>query len=199
MHDGHRSLLTGIYRADSVVWDLHKMMLMPALITGVIFRENRRSYEAFAQEASYLFDGDDPEKGWFNVGSRTMECTKRALGTTAYVLLQALGTDLFADYFDQALRLTRAFADLVRGAEDFELGLEPACNIVCFRYMGGDGHDRNAQQLWLRSQVLKAGNFYIVQTRLRGEVFLRLTLIQPFTTLPMLRDLLDESRALDGA
>lgn len=139
MHDEHRNLLKGIHRADSVVWDLHKMMLMPALITGVIFRENRRSYEAFAQEASYLFEGDDPEKEWYNVGSRTMECTKRALGTTAYVLLQALGTDLFADYFDHAVGLTRGFADLVRESVDFELGLDPACNIVCFRYMGGDG------------------------------------------------------------
>ncbi|MBL4769891.1 MAG: pyridoxal-dependent decarboxylase [Planctomycetes bacterium] len=199
MHDEHRGLLKGIQRADSVVWDLHKMMLMPALITGVIFKENRRSYEAFAQEASYLFEGDDPEKEWFNVGSRTMECTKRALGTTAYVLLQALGTDLFGQYFDRAVRLTRAFADLVRGSADFELGLDPACNIVCFRYMGGYGSDRDAQQMRLRAQVLKAGNFYIVQTRLDGQVFLRLTLIQPFTTLQMLRDLLDEIRSFGEA
>ncbi|MFT5057931.1 MAG: L-2,4-diaminobutyrate decarboxylase [Planctomycetota bacterium] len=198
LHAEHRGLLAGIQRADSVVWDLHKMMLMPALITGVVFREDRRSYEAFAQEASYLFEGDDPQKEWFNVGVRTMECTKRALGTTAYVLLQAFGTDLFAGYFDRACQLTRGFAERVQSSLDFELGLEPACNIVCFRYIGGECEDRNAQQAELRSKVLKAGNFYLVQTRLKGQVFLRLTLIQPFTTPGMLAELLDEIRELAG-
>lgn len=196
LHATHRHLLAGIERADSVVWDLHKMMLMPALITGVVFRENRRSYEAFAQEASYLFEGDDPEKEWFNVGVRTLECTKRALGTTAYVLLQALGTDLFAGYFDRALALTRGFADLVRVSDDFELGLEPTCNIVCFRYSGGTTQDRDGLQSRLRAGVLATGNFYLVQTRLRGSTYLRLTLIQPFTTLPMLEELLSEIRTL---
>ncbi|MDF1836747.1 MAG: pyridoxal-dependent decarboxylase [Planctomycetota bacterium] len=195
LHSNHRGLLAGIHRADSVVWDLHKMMLMPALITGVVFRENRRSYEAFAQEASYLFEGDDPEKEWFNVGLRTMECTKRALGTTAYVLLQAFGTELFADYFDRALALTRSFAEMVRSSADFELGLEPRCNIVCFRYVGRECADRNAQQARIRNQVLKAGNFYLVQTRLGQSLYLRLTLIQPFTTPQMLAELLEEIRS----
>ncbi len=62
LHAKHRGLLRGIEQADSVVWDLHKMMLMLALITGVIFRESRRSYEAFAQEGSYHFEATDPEQ-----------------------------------------------------------------------------------------------------------------------------------------
>src|SRR5262249_41324946 len=45
----YRSLFAGIERVDSVVWDAHKMMLLPALVTAVVFRDGRRSYEAFAQ------------------------------------------------------------------------------------------------------------------------------------------------------
>ncbi|HSP19114.1 MAG TPA: pyridoxal-dependent decarboxylase, partial [Myxococcaceae bacterium] len=47
-------LAAGIGRADSLVWDAHKMMLLPALLTAVLFRDARRSYEAFSQRADYL-------------------------------------------------------------------------------------------------------------------------------------------------
>ncbi len=53
----YRSLLAGIERADSVVWDAHKMLLMPALLTAVVFRNGSPSFHAFAQHASYLFAG----------------------------------------------------------------------------------------------------------------------------------------------
>ncbi len=49
------------------------MLLMPA--TAVLFRDGRRSYEAFAQEASCLFHGLDPREGWYDTGVRTLECT----------------------------------------------------------------------------------------------------------------------------
>src|SRR5205823_3523239 len=92
----HRGLLAGIERADSVVWDAHKMMLMPALLTAVLFRDGRRSYSAFAQEASYLFAEGPAEAEWFNTGQRTLECTKRMMSLKLYASLLCHGTGLFA-------------------------------------------------------------------------------------------------------
>jgi L-2,4-diaminobutyrate decarboxylase len=34
----------GVERADSVGWDTHRMPLMPALATAVLFRDGARSY-----------------------------------------------------------------------------------------------------------------------------------------------------------
>ena len=65
-------LLEGIARADSLVWDLHKMLRMPALCTAVVFRDKAHSYATFAQDASYLFQGT-PEQEWYNLGQRTIE------------------------------------------------------------------------------------------------------------------------------
>src|SRR4030095_5637747 len=50
--------------ADVCVWKAHRMMLMPPLVTAVLFRAGARSYQAFAQDASYLFDGRSPEDEW---------------------------------------------------------------------------------------------------------------------------------------
>ena len=41
-----------------MVWDAHKLLMMPALVTGVLVREPRDAAATFAQQASYLFDGD---------------------------------------------------------------------------------------------------------------------------------------------
>jgi len=183
-----RALVAGIEHADSVVWDAHKMMLMPALVSAVLFREGRRSAEAFAQEASYLFQGDAAARDeWWNVGLRTLECTKRMLSLNLYASLSLLGTRLFADYVARSFALGARFAAMVEASPDFELAVAPDCNIVCFRHRPRDcaGAALDAHQERLRARVLESGAFYLVQTRLPAPmagVWLRTTLINPATS-----------------
>ncbi|HEX5538676.1 MAG TPA: aminotransferase class V-fold PLP-dependent enzyme, partial [Methylophilaceae bacterium] len=76
----HRPQLTGIARADSVIWDGHKLLYMPATVSAVLFRNAAHSYTAFAQHASYLFQEETAEAESFNTSYRTLECTKRMMG-----------------------------------------------------------------------------------------------------------------------
>ena len=39
----YKHLLKGLEKADSMVWDAHKMLMMPALATAVIFKEGSHS------------------------------------------------------------------------------------------------------------------------------------------------------------
>jgi L-2,4-diaminobutyrate decarboxylase len=191
----HRPRLAGIERADSVVWDAHKMLLMPALVTAVLFRDGRRSYQAFAQEASYLFSAAPPEAQWFNLGGRTLECTKSMLVLKLYLALAAYGPDFFAEYIDGMFALARRFAARVSAAPDLELAVEPDCNIVCFRWTGGPAAERDAAQARIRQALIAGGRFYLVQTTLARGVFLRVTLINPLTEDCHLAELLDAVRA----
>ncbi|MFT5049533.1 MAG: L-2,4-diaminobutyrate decarboxylase [Chlamydiales bacterium] len=195
----HRHVLQGIERADSVVWDLHKMMGLPALNTAVLFREGRRSYEAFAQQAGYLFDGREAESEWFNIGLRTMECTKRGLGVTAYTMLATLGRDVFEQNVDRLVGLAHGFALRLDQEPDFELAAMPSANIVCLRHIpvGGtlDALERDALQERIRAKVLDHEQFYLVKARLRDEVWLRVSLMNPATTSAHLEGLLEEIRA----
>jgi L-2,4-diaminobutyrate decarboxylase len=191
-----RARLSGIERAHSVVWDAHKMLLMPALATAVLFREGSRSYEPFAQQASYLFNDVHPEDEWYNLASRTLECTKRFMVLPLYTLLAKYGAGFFAHYAEKMTLLAERFAELIGDAPDFELALAPESNIVCFRYSPAgypaDGLDR--LQAELRSRIVTSGAFYLVQTRLSGALFLRTTLINPLTTEGDLAALLDAVR-----
>jgi L-2,4-diaminobutyrate decarboxylase len=189
----HRGLLAGIERADSVVWDMHKMMMMPSLVTAVLFRDPSRSYSAFAQEASYLFDGKHPEEEWMNGAVRTLECTKRMMSLKVYAALQLCGTRFFGDYIDHTFALARRFGAMIAATSDFTLAIEPTLNIVCFRY----GED-DALQARIRRRIVESGRFFLVQTALGGRTWLRTSLMNPLTTDADLSALLDAVRAAAG-
>ena len=192
----HRHLLKGIERADSVVWDAHKMLLMPALCTAVLFRDGRNSFHAFAQHASYLFAGKPPEEEWYNGAIRTLECTKRMMSFPLYAALYCWGTALFAEYVERTFALGRTLGEKVQAAGDFELPVMPECNIVCFRYVpkGLNGPALDELQARIRTKLIADGSFYLVQTRLRGALYLRVTLINPLTSVSDLDALLEAAR-----
>jgi L-2,4-diaminobutyrate decarboxylase len=180
----YRHQVKGIERADSVVWDAHKLMLMPALVTAVLFRDASRSFDAFAQEASYLFHGEDT-RPFSDVALRTLECTKEMMALKLYTCLKLLGTRLFADAVTESFDLARRFAARLQAAGDFEVPVPPDCNIVCFRHTprGVPPAELDALQARLRQRLVTRGDFYLVQTALPGRgVHLRTTLINPLTT-----------------
>ncbi|MEZ6197311.1 MAG: pyridoxal-dependent decarboxylase [Planctomycetota bacterium] len=192
-----RDRLAGIERADSLVWDAHKMLMMPALVTGVLFRDPAHATAAFAQRASYLFEAD-AEAEWFNHGHRTLECTKTMMGTRLWVALHLHGEALFREHVESRHDLATRFADALEEASDFELALRPQSNIVCFRHRPPGGGDLDERQRRVRAALLAGERFYLTQTVLRGERWLRTTLIHPETDEADLAALLDAIRAVPG-
>jgi len=195
----HRAKLAGIERADSVVWDAHKLLMMPALVTAVLFKQESHAYEAFAQRASYLFADERAERHWWDLGTRTLECTKRAMAVELWTQLRAHGEQLFADIVDRQAALARTFADKLAAAPDFELALDPELNIVCYRHVpaGAAGIDNlDAHNRALRQRVVEDGRFYIVGTMLGETYYLRSTIMNPLIEPSDFDHLLDHLRAL---
>jgi len=179
--DRLRTALRGIERADSVVIDAHKMLLAPALATLVVFRDGRRSFETFSQQAAYIFGGQDPTETWYDLAQRTLECTKRMLGLQVYASLKVLGTDFFAAYVERMYDLGRGFGEHIAQRPHWELATVPEGNIVCFRYAPPGIADADAFQARVREAIVRDGSFYLVKTILRGKTYLRCTLINPRT------------------
>lgn len=188
-HEDHRHLLDGINRADSLVLDLHKMMLTPAINTAILYREERDSYLPFAQEASYLWD-DDESLDWFNIGKRTVECTKKMMCLPAYIGMHHYQQETYKDYITQTYGITKRLAGLLNEHDKFEVHSKPQCNIICYRYKFDERiSERNAA---LRKAILHSNNFYIVQTAIDGEIWLRNTMMNPFTNEEHLLGLIEE-------
>jgi L-2,4-diaminobutyrate decarboxylase len=187
----YKGLVKGIERADSVVVDFHKMLLVPALNTLVMFRNGERSFETFAQKASYLFQKSE-KNVWYNSAIRTIECTKSALGIIAYTALKYYGNSYYLHYIDSRYDLTADFALIIKSDQQLQLATEPVSNIICFRFAPEGYSDQVLNQInsEIRSRIIKEGSYYIVQTELEGKIWIRLTIINPVTSENDLKNLL---------
>jgi len=199
----YRDLADGIALADSLVWDAHKLLFVPSLATAVLFRERKHNFQAFSQQASYLF-GRHPGMADFDLALRTVECTKRMLAFKLWLVLKLYGATGLGELVTRTMDLARAFAALLKSEPDFELLTEPMSNIVCFRHLPNGMRTTgspselerlNAHQQNLRQRVIASGELFLVQTQINGAVYLRTTLMNPNLTekdlarlLKLLRD-----------
>jgi len=185
--DKHRHLLTGIDRADSVICDAHKTLFVPALCAFVFYKNKTHRFEAFRQEAPYLFDPSAPDLAEVDSGIVTIECTKRAASYTLWGLWSLFGPELFSDLIDVTFETARQLYNRLEAADDFETLHDPDCNIVVFRYHPQDGGELTLEEIGqlnrrIRWQLIESGEFYIVQTNFDGIGALRITVMNPLTT-----------------
>ena len=196
----YRSLTEGIELASSLVWDMHKMLFAPSLVTAVLFCHREDNYGAFSQEASYLF-ARRPEESGFDIGLRTLECTKRTMGIKLWLVLRVHGAKTIGQMVTRTFDLAREFAALLKDQPDFELATEPASNILCFRHLpaalktlDNASEKLDAHQLRVRQKVVAGGKYFLVHTALRNKVYLRTTLMNPRTTVEDLTGLIQAIR-----
>ena len=195
----YRHLVAGLHRADSIVWDAHKMMFMPGLCAFVFYRNRAHKFEAFRQDAPYLFDPAAPGLAEYDSAMGTVECTKRAAAFGLWGTWSLFGPQLFADLVETTFTMGRVFYEKLSAAPDFVALHEPECNIVVFRHVPSALRDATPKrldqfQLELRRSVIESGEFYIVSTRLDGVGALRVTIINPLTAPEHLDRLLDAIR-----
>jgi L-2,4-diaminobutyrate decarboxylase len=188
----HAHRLRGLARARSLAWDPHKMMLIPLSAGVVLMRDERDLEAAFAQRAPYLFHGGGGERTW-DQGVRSFLCSRRVDALKVWVAIQRYGADGIGALYDRLCGMARALHEEIRASDDFEVMHEPECNILCFRWRGGgalEGDALDAANRDLRERYNRSGKGWITTTVLGGRRVLRVTVMNPATTVEHMRRLL---------
>ncbi|MCB0639500.1 MAG: pyridoxal-dependent decarboxylase [Lewinella sp.] len=185
--------VAGLERADSVAMDYHKMLLTPSITTALLYKQHQESFRTFMQRADYLLAWDTQDD-WYNLARRTFECTKLMIGLKAYTLIACHGRPLFEEYVTRVCDLARALARQVEDHPEMALLTPPSANIICFRHQpaGLDGPRLSDHNRAIRQAMLEEGEFYIVQTRIRQETWLRCVLTNAQTQPEHLRAMLSK-------
>ncbi|TWT93314.1 pyridoxal phosphate-dependent decarboxylase family protein [Stieleria varia] len=178
--DVHKGKLAGIEHADSVVIDFHKMLMTPVLASAVLFRRGLDGFRTFCQQADYLF-AESNDANWDDLAQRTFECTKTMMAVKFYTVLAGGGPGLLAANVDRLMAMTGELVREIQRRPAFELAVQPQCNIVCFRHRHRSAIDLNDWNNRLRQRIIHRGEYYLVQTKLHGQTWLRCTVTNPMT------------------
>ena len=189
LSEKYRHLLKGVEKADSIIWDAHKLMRTPTVCAALLVRDHRTIDHAFQQEASYLFH--EKEQPGFDFMHRTVECTKAGLGLKLFMVLASLGEKGLAKYIERQMELAVEAFEYIHPLTELECPVRPQSNILCFRVEGSDH-----LQLLIRNRLIADGEFHISTTSFNGVRFLRIALMNPNTKLEHIKKLIQKVRKI---
>jgi glutamate/tyrosine decarboxylase-like PLP-dependent enzyme len=130
-----RPIVSGIERADSIGFDLHKWMYLPFDVACVLVRDPNAQHDAFAVTASYLTDlKRGVHVGGLPFSDRGIDLSRSFRALKIWMSMKAHGVRAIADIIEQNVDQARYLGALVEARPDMELLAPIALNVVCFRY-----------------------------------------------------------------
>ncbi|VVS93552.1 aminotransferase class V-fold PLP-dependent enzyme [Desulfoluna spongiiphila] len=217
MSETYAHLLKGIEQVDSVTIDGHKQFYMP-MSTGMVFFKDPTSLDAVAYHANYII-----RKGSVDLGSKTLSGSREANCLILDSAFKIMGSRGYGMLIDHGIELARSFAEEIERRGIFQLVTRPELNILTYRVCPAPFQEEMAQasperilelnehfnevNRALQQEQREAGNSFVSRTVLELEtvfpgfpegkvVVLRSVLMNPLTTMDVLRDILDEQEAL---
>ncbi|WP_255264078.1 pyridoxal phosphate-dependent decarboxylase family protein [Peribacillus butanolivorans] len=193
-----KELINGIEQADSITVDFHKLFYQP-ISCGAFLVSDRNSFQYIQRHADYLNPQEDEEEGMVHLVNKSIQTTRRFDALKLWMSLKVVGLDTFAEMIDYTCHLAREVAAKINKAEGFSvLNKNPELNAVVFRYNPEGKSDQlvNLLNKQIQQELLKSGRAFLAKTRFDGQVYLKMTLLNPMTKLEHIEEIIDEIRVL---
>ena len=184
--DGTRGLFRGIDRADSLSFDAHKWLGVPHDCGVVLVRHAQRLRRAFSIAAPYLGEAPDPDRFGLDYLEYGPQMSRGFRALKVWMVLRFLGARGLREILARNIGLALRLHGLVREHPDFQVLHQPTLYIYSFRYVPHavaeraddpaiqDALDELNQAI--ADAVTRSGFAFVMTTRIRGRVALRLSI-----------------------
>lgn len=174
-----RYLTSGMERADSLAFDLHKWLYMPYEAGCVLVRHADLHHKTFSPPGSYLTHstrGLPAGPQWFNEYGIELSRNFRAL--KVWMLFKEHGLDKYRRLIRQNVEQARYLASLVESAKELELMAAVPLNIVCFRFVNESLNAEQTDELnrEILARLHESGVAVPSSTALDGKYVLRVAI-----------------------
>lgn len=146
-----KHLVSGMERADSLAFDLHKWMYLPYAIGGLIVRNEEEQRKAFSLTPTYLAHGEGMrgltgiDVPWLSDYSFQLSRSFPAL--KAWMTIKEHGVRKYGRLIQQNIDQAHYLAKLVEVKPELEMALPVSLNVVCFRYIRADLDESQLDEL----------------------------------------------------
>ncbi|XP_017291601.1 acidic amino acid decarboxylase GADL1 isoform X1 [Kryptolebias marmoratus] len=136
MSKKHKYLLKGIEKANSVAWNPHKMLMTCLQCSAFLIRDKTHLLQhCHSARASYLFQQDKFYDVSYDIGDKSIQCSRKPDAFKFWLTWKALGTKELGQRVDRAFEMSRYLAEEIKKREGFRLLMEPEYANVCFWYI----------------------------------------------------------------
>lgn len=189
----YRDRIAGIEHADSVTVDFHKSFLQPVSCSAFLVK-NREHLSCLTYHADYLNPLSQAKENTPNLVCKSLQTTRRFDALKLWMTLRMLGPDKLGEAFDAVIDLARDAHHLLERDGDFEVLHRPMLSTLLFRYKPtGVTKPQLLDEInaTIRKTMMREGEALIAATREAGRYYLKITLLNPDTTLTDIQAVLD--------
>jgi aromatic-L-amino-acid decarboxylase len=164
-----------VERADSLVVNPHKWMLVPVDISAFYTRRPEILRRAFSLVPEYLRTQEDPRA--VNLMDYSLSLGRRFRALKLWFVMRYFGREGIERILRSHIAMAHRLAEIVDQDPQFERLAPAPFSVVCFRYKGSDDENRA-----ILDKVNASGKAYISHTSLKGQVVLRIAIGNMGTT-----------------
>ena len=174
-----RPRLAGLSRADSLAFDLHKLVYLPMEIGGTLVRDEELHRRTFSLRPDYLHEGGRglaaPQRWLSDYG---IQLTRAFRALKAWMAFQAHGSEKIGKTILKNVDQAQYLMQLIEADPDLEVLAPTDLNIVCFRFAPAsvpeDDFDGINEELLYRLQ--ESGVAVPSSTMLNGHFAIRVSI-----------------------
>lgn len=131
-----KQLTSGMERADSLGFDLHKWMYLPSEAACTLVRDSEAHRRAFSTHAPYLSKQEGGVTGTENPFNQYgIQLTRSFKALKVWMSIKEYGSDKFAEIIEQNVEQARYLAGLIEESSHIELLAPVPLNLVNFRFV----------------------------------------------------------------
>lgn len=176
LSEAHRHLLEGVSRADSLVWDAHKMMGMPLMCSALIVKERGMMKQTFdLGNGDYIFHDVDGD-----LGPETLHCGRRNDAFKLFMSWQSMGDKGWEELIDRYFELAEYAEQIIEAHPRLRLVCLRDFTNLCFQVLPEEPvDDMKVFMKSVRERLMASGKVMVNQATVRDEQVLRLVICNP--------------------
>ena len=177
----HRILIKGLEKADSFIWNAHKLMGLPIICSIFLVREQGHLLETNSVPGTdYLFH--DEVYGTYDLGSISMQCGRKVDSLKLWLAWKYYGDKGYAQRINRLFELAAYAEEIINKNPALEIMVPRSSVNICFRYLPSLRRDLNQFNLRLREELARSGKSMVNYAHLGRNLVIRLVITNPELT-----------------